>query len=191
MTTYLEAELQNSTIVRTFEFPWHEARTPRYRRRGPVIRMMEAEDVPMVEAMSAALSARSLAQRFFVGTPQIPRALLRQLRAVDHVKEEAVIALIGKRAVGLAQYVRQADTDRADLAVLVVDAWQRHGIGRAMVTHLAELAAGRGITAFDADVLHDNEPARRAVGRLWPQARVADTEDCLEYQLPLAAARWP
>lgn len=189
MTTYLESELQNSTIVRSFAFPWHEIEAPRSSRRGPVIRALEPEDVPLVEAMSAALSPRSLAQRFFVGTPEIPRALLRQLRSVDHQDQEAVIALIGRRAVGLAQYVRVTGTDRADLAVLVVDAWQRHGIGRAMVVNLAELATSRGIAAFDADVLHDNEPARRAVERLWPKARVADAEDCLEYRLPLAATQ--
>ncbi|MGH3431246.1 MAG: GNAT family N-acetyltransferase [Thermocrispum sp.] len=150
------------------------------------VRMFEPADVPLIEAMSADLSARSLAQRFFVGTPYIPRAMLRQLGQVDHVAQEAVIAQVGARVVGLAQYVRsRTATDRAEFAVMVADRWQFAGIGRRLVGLLAQLAVGRGITQFEANVLVENLPARRMVAAHWPAVVPAQDEDSLHYLLPL------
>lgn len=189
MTTFIGPALQNSTIVRTGQSMWTRPSRRPNRHRGLIMRALQPSDVPLVAAMSATLSAESLHRRFFVGTPSIPRALLQQLTTLDHDQHEAVIALAWGQIVGLAQYSRLAGTDRAELAVMVADAWQHNGIGSSLVTHLAELAAARGIRAFDAAVLHDNEPARHAVARLWPGASSVDTEDYLEFRLPVADTR--
>lgn len=150
-----------------------------------MIRVFEAADLPRVEAMSRELSATSLYQRFFVGTPAIPTALLRQLARLDHEQQEAVVALVGTRVVGLAQYARAGGSPRAELAVLVADSWQRMGVGRALVTRLADLALARGINVFDAAVLPDNDPARLGIAHLWPGALGTADEDSLNYRLPL------
>lgn len=189
MTTFIEPALQNSTIVRPSKPMWTRPTRRRNRHRGLVQRVLLPSDVPLVEAMSTALSARSLQRRFFAGTPSIPRALLRQLSTLDHDQHEAVIALAWGQVVGLAQYARLAGTDRAELAVMVADAWQHNGIGSSLVSHLADLATACGISAFDATVLHDNETARRAIARLWPLASSVDTEDYLEFRLPVADTR--
>lgn len=154
---------------------------------GPIaFRVLEQWDVPLIEAMSADVSPHSLAQRFFVGTPQIPRAMLRQLSELDHERHEAVIAQVGTRVVGLAQYARpKGSRDTAEFAVLVADRWQHAGIGRRLVGMLAELALARGITAFEANVLVDNLPARRMVASHWPAVTPTRDDDCLEYLLPL------
>lgn len=192
MTIHAYPAQQKSTIVRFFEDPSSADLTPRWGRRrkksfrGPIVRALRPGDVLLIESMSAELSARSLAQRFFVGTPTIPRALLRQLEAVDHDGNEAVIALANGRVVGLAQYVRLPDSASAELAVIVVDAWQRNGVGRMLVSHLAELAAARGITRFTASILPDNQPAQRAVARGWPDAPTTESEDSVDYELPLS-----
>lgn len=189
MTTFIDAAPQNSTIVRADQPLWTRPARRRNRRRGLTMRALRPSDVPLVAAMSATLSAESLHRRFFAGTPSIPRALLQQLTTLDHDQHEAVIALAWGQIVGLAQYARLAGTDRAELAVMVADAWQHNGIGSSLVTRLAELAATRGISAFDASVLHDNEPARRAVASLWPGASSVDSEDYLEFRLPIADTR--
>ncbi|MPY82986.1 MAG: GNAT family N-acetyltransferase [Actinophytocola sp.] len=134
--------------------------------------------------MAGSLSVRSLYHRFFVGTPALPRPLLRQLATLDHDQREAVVAVHDGQVIGLAQYVRAPDTRRAELAVLVVDAWQHRGVGRRMVSRLATLAARRGITSFDASVLPENQAALRAVARLWPGAAPRPDDDCLHYELP-------
>lgn len=153
---------------------------------GPVsIRQFEAIDLPGIAAMSDHLSARSLYQRFFAGTPAIPHALLRQLARLDHDHRDAVVAVADGRVVGLAQYARERP-GQAELGVLVVDDWQHRGVGRALVTALAQRALSRGITEFTASVLPDNEPAQRALARLWPDAAGAPDDGTLLYHLPLA-----
>lgn len=162
---------QNSTIVRTITVE-------------PIIRVLEPADVPLVEAMSDDLSVRSMAQRFFVGTPRIPAAMLRQLRGIDHVREEAVVALVGDRVVGLAQYVCTAAA-AAEVAVLVTDPWQRNGIGRRLAIRLSELAAARCISRFEASVLVENLPARRMLASIWPTSRYTVDGHELQYVMPL------
>ncbi|NIJ11800.1 GNAT superfamily N-acetyltransferase [Saccharomonospora amisosensis] len=135
--------------------------------------------------MSPRLSATSLHHRFFVGTPAIPAALLRQLARLDHRQQEAVVAVVGTRVVGLAQYASAGSPARADLAVLVVDRWQHLGVGRALVTRLAELATAHGIRTFDAAVLPSNDAAHLGIARLWPGALGTADEDSINYQLPL------
>ncbi|MPY80661.1 MAG: GNAT family N-acetyltransferase [Actinophytocola sp.] len=165
---------QKRTIVRII----------RRRESRPVVETLRPHHLPGVAAMAESLSTRSLYYRFFAGTPKVPPQLLRQLATLDHDQREAVVAVHRGRVIGLALYVRLPDTRRADLAVLVVDAWQHRGIGRRMVSRLATLAARRGITSFDASVLPENKAALRAVARLWPGAAPRPDEDCVHYSLP-------
>src|SRR5512139_1629765 len=51
----------------------------------------------------------------------------------------------------------------AELAVLICDPWQRHGLARLLVGCLIPVAARRGITGFRAEVMTDNAGATRAV----------------------------
>lgn len=187
MTAYFST--RNSTIVRT------EMSGPALRRRSAahpalgelVIRTLEPSDVELIEAMSADLSPRSLAQRFFAGTPRIPSGLLRQLGRVDHDRLEAVVAVVGTRVIGLAEYVRTGPAT-AEFAVMVADRWQHAGIGRRLVAALADLAMARRITHFQADVLPENMTARRMVASFWPAVTPTWDEDCLRYLLPLRKA---
>jgi len=170
----IQLPLRNSTIVRFKS------------RRKPslAVETVRGHHLPGIEAMAGSLSVRSLYHRFFAGTPALPRPLLRQLATLDHDQREAVVAVHDGQVIGLAQYVRAPDTRRAELAVLVVDAWQHRGVGRRMVSRLATLAARRGITSFDASVLPENQAALRAVARLWPGAAPRPDDDCLHYELP-------
>jgi GNAT superfamily N-acetyltransferase len=136
------------------------------------IRPYEIGDADQVDAMSAMLSQRSLYDRFFAGTPWLPPQYLAALARVDHDDREALLAFSGDVVVGVAEYVRDRNSpDRADLAVLVADSWQRRGVGRRMVTKLAGLAASRGIAHFKADALLTNRSALAAIASLWPDAR--------------------
>ncbi|MGH2895945.1 MAG: GNAT family N-acetyltransferase, partial [Solirubrobacteraceae bacterium] len=59
-----------------------------------------------------------------------------------------------RQIIAHAVYVR--DGDRAEVAFLVSDAWQGHGIATILLAHLAARAAAQGITTFIADVLPAN-----------------------------------
>lgn len=93
----------------------------------------------------------------------------------------------GNRLVG--EYaVTHADPAAADLAVLVVDAWQQRGLGRWLTQELADLARLDGIRAFTADVLAENTAAVRGLDQ-WPGARSDRDGHQLTYRLPLYPLR--
>jgi GNAT superfamily N-acetyltransferase len=58
--------------------------------------------------------------------------------------------------VAMARYDVDPATQLADVALVVLDAWQGKGIGTALFTRLAEVARKRGIVGFTADVLVEN-----------------------------------
>ncbi len=60
-----------------------------------------------------------------------------------------------RRIVAHAAYVR-IEPDSAEVAFLVSDAWQGHGIATVLLAHLAESAAAAGVATFVADVLPGN-----------------------------------
>ncbi|MGH2763303.1 MAG: GNAT family N-acetyltransferase, partial [Thermoleophilaceae bacterium] len=59
--------------------------------------------------------------------------------------------------------------DRAELAVAVVDAWHRRGVGTALLQRLAERAREEGIRRLSAEILTENRPMldlTRALGEV-------------------------
>jgi len=60
--------------------------------------------------------------------------------------------------VGIARFIRLKDDPAvAEAAVTVVDHMQRRGLGKLLVSALAQAARERGITRFRAEVLRTNE----------------------------------
>ena len=65
--------------------------------------------------------------------------------------------------VAVARYDRDANEPRhAEVAVVVEDAWHRHGIATALLRQLGGVATQRGVERFTATVAADN----RAVATL-------------------------
>ena len=98
-------------------------------------------------------------------TPEQLDALTR----VDHVSNETLIALDAAtgEGVGLARYARDPhDPARALLACTVMDAWQRRGVGTALVERLAARARAAGIERFVADTVVGDEPGWRLLAHI-------------------------
>jgi GNAT superfamily N-acetyltransferase len=145
------------------------------------------DDRDRLRRMSALLSPQSLYSRFFAGTPQIPEMYVRALHAIDHWDHDALIAMIDDEIIGVAEYVRdREDPQRAEIAVMVADSWQRHGVGGCLVRYLSRLAERRGITEFSADVMLGNATALAAVKAGWPAARPRRDQGAARFLLPLA-----
>lgn len=124
-----------------------------------VVRPMRLTDVPALRRMGARLSPRSVYQRFMAPYPSgIPDGALEGLASVDHLKRDALVAIHRGEIVGVARYHSIAERE-AELAVIVEDAWQRRGIGRALTLRVAALASERGIRRFSGTMLQDNRGA--------------------------------
>jgi RimJ/RimL family protein N-acetyltransferase len=101
--------------------------------------------------------------RFFTPAFYPSEAELRYLTEVDYEQHVAVGAVDctrdGEPGIGVARYIRLDDVPSvAEAAVLVVDAYQRRGIGSLLLAALSRYAAAHGVHRFRAYVLQENEP---------------------------------
>jgi len=125
------------------------------------VRPVDPDDGERVQRLFQRLSPESIYRRFFTLFPSPPTRVVRQLTVVDHADHEALAVLDGDEIVAIASWDRPAHaTDEAEIAILVEDAWQHRGLGRALIRMLTARAARRGIAVLQATVLADNHPAR-------------------------------
>jgi RimJ/RimL family protein N-acetyltransferase len=131
------------------------------------LRPVGADDKPLLEEGMARLSENSRRLRFMVPTNQLSRSQLAYLTEVDQEHHIAWGALVDGQPVAVGRLVRLADDPHtAELAVTVVDDFQRRGLGTLMVCLLAEIARGRGIDRFVFEALAENEGILRLLGSL-------------------------
>jgi RimJ/RimL family protein N-acetyltransferase len=117
------------------------------------------------------LSATSAHGRFFTPLPELSPRLLDVLTDIDHHDHEALGAehIATGDGIAVARYVRDPhQPDVAELAVAIVDSWQRHGVGVALLDELADRARNVGIARFRADMLATNSAMVGLLERLGP-----------------------
>jgi RimJ/RimL family protein N-acetyltransferase len=82
--------------------------------------------------------------------------------------------------VGVAEYIRLDTFDVAEVAIAVVDRWQRHGVGEALLDALRVRALAAGVRRFEATMLRDNHGARALARRLGGYSTVAPRQNVVE-----------
>ena len=125
------------------------------------VRPIAPEDESLLHEAVAAMSERSVYFRFFSPLKRLPDALAHRLAVVDFKDRFALVATSHKptgqeRIFGVARYDRAPSTDVAEVAVAVVDEFQRRGLGGALLAILARAAREHGIKSFTLIVLPEN-----------------------------------
>ncbi|MCW2991951.1 MAG: Protein acetyltransferase [Solirubrobacterales bacterium] len=153
---------------------------------GITIRPIGPEDREGLAASFARLSPESRYLRFFSPVSHLSGAQLDYLTDVDHHDHEALLAIEDATGdiVGVARFVR-TEEGVAEPAVVVIDEWQRRGIGSALLARLADRAREEGVACFAAVVLAHNDAALAALGRLG-ETRVLAQGPNVEVQIDLA-----
>lgn len=147
-----------------------------------VVRPWRTGDEKLLHA--ACFSAASLTSRFMVGTRCIPAAYLRHVATVGRDRWDAQVATYRGRLLGWSEFGRwRSYGDEADLAVMVVDAWQRRGVATALVRAMVPRAAAAGVRVLHADIAVDNLAARSLAGTFFTQAAYVD--GLLHFRLPI------
>jgi RimJ/RimL family protein N-acetyltransferase len=160
-----------------------------------LIRPVRSTDAPLLADGFARLSAASRQMRFLSTKKELSAAELRYLTDVDHHDHEALVALdlAGGHGVGIARYVRDGDDPQAaEIAVTVVDDWQRRGLGTELLARLSDRARSERIRRFTA--LADAGNVAVAAGLRNAGARlVRRGRGTIEYEITLTskAARGP
>jgi GNAT superfamily N-acetyltransferase len=138
-----------------------------------------------VDAVFAGLSARSRYLRFHAPTPRMTASARRVLVDVDGQRHAAVCARVGGDPVGIARVIKTGERT-AEIAVAVVDRWQRRGVGRRLLEELTAVAARMGVAELHGDVLPDNEAMLALVRKVLPGVRLTREIDTIELRYPLA-----
>lgn len=133
-----------------------------------VIRKGHAADVPAVQAFVAGLSTATRALRFFAPVAELPPMLARALEEADPQHHFLIARTIPGRGVGegavvaLAQFARPAPPSaECEVAMVIADAWQRHGLGRRLMLKLLADAAQQGLRVAVGEVLRQNRSMLR------------------------------
>jgi GNAT superfamily N-acetyltransferase len=126
-----------------------------------VIRPIEPSDAAGLVAFHEGLAPETVRLRFFNLHPHLSDAEVDRCTHVDHVRRESLVALIEDEIVGVARHDRCADDlARAEVAIVVADRWQLHGIGTLLLERLEAAALEAGVTRWTAETLPENSRMR-------------------------------
>ncbi|GAA1284895.1 hypothetical protein GCM10009609_57600 [Pseudonocardia aurantiaca] len=130
-------------------------------RTEVTLRDLRRDEGDLLDALFAGLSPRSRYLRFHSPIPALSAGMRRALLDVDGRDRIALVAEAADGTpVGIGRAVRNTGRpDEAEMAVSIVDAWHRRGIGRRLVTAVAQRAQVRGVRRLVARVLPENAAA--------------------------------
>jgi ribosomal protein S18 acetylase RimI-like enzyme len=156
-------------------------------KRGPElsVRPLRDGDTATVEALFQRLGEGSRRSRFNGSKPRLGEQELRWLAAVNATHHALVAYVEGDaRPVAIARLVRSGVS--AEIAFEVADAYQRRGIGSALVQELVHDACVAGIVEVTALVRSDNRAAFAVLSRVLGQfeLRLEGPETVVRAPLP-------
>lgn len=159
------------------------------------IRAAGPDDAAALQTLVRGLSPKSRYRRFFHAMRELPPDLLAQFTHADPMREISLLALTQQGGqeipVAMAQYVCAPYPERCDFAVVVADAWQRHGIGKRLLRNLICIASAAGLQTIEGDVLDENEPMRQMLdGMGFEFAAHPDGAYLMRASKPLAPPAW-
>jgi RimJ/RimL family protein N-acetyltransferase len=152
-----------------------------------LIRQLNGDDAALLADGFTRLSEQSRRMRFLLAKKVLTPAELHYLTEVDHHGHEALGALADgtDMGVGIARYIRDnRDPRSAEVAVTVVDDWQRRGLGTELLARLSNRAREEGIGRFTALVATDNVPVAGLLRKMCATL-VSRDFDAAEYELIL------
>ena len=136
------------------------------------IRPLSGEDRAALAELPKRISAESAISRFHAGVTMLTDSMLDRLLDIEVRRHEAFIALDDRGIAGVARYARdETDPTTTEVAILVADEWQHHGVARALMRPLMARARDAGIKRFRAEILPENSTARHFFTGLAPTTR--------------------
>ncbi len=141
---------------------------------GFLLRTARPDDRAEVQAMHQRCSSRSMRLRWHGPRRDVPEPYLTDaLRGRDtHL---AMIAVAGRQVIALAS-ATSAGTGTWELGVLVEDAWQRHGVGAALLGELVRRARDRGAERLTAQVVPEQATILQALEQVGRCVYGADSD---------------
>ena len=134
-------------------------------------RPIRPTDEPLVKDLFYHLSQQTIYYRFMKEMKIIPAKQVQEFVYINHRDDVAIVATLpeahGEDIIGIGRYYLDKKTNRAEVAFVVRDQWQNHGIGTFLLRSLMTVAKRNGIAGFTAEVLRANK-AMQAVLNVAP-----------------------
>ena len=123
------------------------------------IRALRPDDKDGLLAALGRSSAQSLYRRFFSPKHDFTEEQIAYFVNIDFIDHLALVAVLEEEGrcviIGGGRYI-VVQPGKAEVAFVVVDQYQRQGIGAALMRHLATIARDAGLEELIAEVLADN-----------------------------------
>jgi acyl-CoA hydrolase/RimJ/RimL family protein N-acetyltransferase len=139
-----------------------ELETRRTTKQGIDILLRPAKmtDEPKLKDFFYSLSKDSMYLRFFSARKDMPHQRLQDFVVVDYSRKMEILAVILEKDVetiiGLGEYELNPDMHTAEVALVVLDKYQKKGVGTELLSYLTYLARRMGLLGFTAEVLAEN-----------------------------------
>jgi acetyltransferase len=155
-----------------------------------LIRPVLPGDAPLLEEMHASNSERTIRMRFFGMAPALSQDDVKRLCGLNDGGGFALAAVyrdaeFHAHIVGIADYSFESESGAAEFALVVSDAWQRHGLGKSLMRRLIAAARERGIRRLTGQVLIDNKPMLHLMKSLGFDMRLAIDPTVVEAEISL------
>lgn len=123
-------------------------------------RPIHPTDEPLIRDLLYDLSQQTLYYRFMSHNQNFGSQQIQNFVYVDHRTDVAIVGTIpeahGDDIVAVGRYYLDETTNRAEVAFVIRDEYQRKGMGVFMFKHLINIAKANGIAGFTAEVLREN-----------------------------------
>jgi len=125
-------------------------------RTSATIRPIRPADAGALVRFHERLSYRSISLRYFYPHLELQAAEVAHLTEVDGRDRAALVVERDGEVIAVGRYDRLKDPTQAEVAFVVADAFQHHGIATMLLHRLAARARKAGITCLVAEVLVGN-----------------------------------
>lgn len=132
-----------------------------------LLRPIRPEDAVSLQEFVRGLSDESRYMRFVSMLRELTPRMLARYTRIDYDRELALVAtvrvpnpenrgLLREQIIGFAHYLRNADGQGAEYALVIADDWQRRGLGAHLMHGLIGAARRQGLKYIDGVVLATN-----------------------------------
>jgi RimJ/RimL family protein N-acetyltransferase len=152
-----------------------------------VVRPIGPDDTERLIAAHDQLSPEARRLRFFRPHPVLSEEEATHFTHVDHLDREAYVATLDDQIVAVGRYDRVGPAE-AEVAIVVGDAFQGHGLAKRLLDELGHHARQVGITTFVADTMGDNRPAIALMRQWAPERKATFDSGFLHFEMTIPAA---